>query len=124
MFKYKKAIIPVFTVIVALVLTIVVSAFNNKHGVKSTKLANFDYVMISGDPSDPADRTNPDNYQKQTGTISCPSGSAQFCKINAADDGTVNHKPVIPNPSALRTALINSNQTLPAPLTNQVWLKP
>ncbi|MBX3253293.1 MAG: hypothetical protein KF862_04045 [Chitinophagaceae bacterium] len=111
--KYKM-MLSIFAVIAAITLALGITAF------KSDKLADFDYVMTSGNPALNSDRINSANYTKQTGTVNCPEGSDAFCKIHATDNGS--GKPIITSGTALYNAL-NVNSSLPTEVGGSVWRK-
>lgn len=79
------------------------------------------FKFIGTDVTSASQRVNPDNYQQEA--VTCTFGSAVFCKIQAEPTGSP-AKPQIVSDEDLYEALYNSNGSLPAPLTNKVYLKP
>ena len=116
-----KIIIPVFTAIVAIVVTLFASAFTHKSVENKKKLDTFYYQMTSGNASSPSDRIDPGNYTQLSGSLSCPSGSSHFCQIKAEDDGS--GQPIISSGTALYNAL-DVNAPVPTAVPDEVFLKP
>lgn len=107
-----KIILPAVAAILAVAFVFAGSAF------KDVPASTFDYVMTTGDKTNPLHRTNPANYTQQSGTLSCPSGSTAFCKIRATDNGS--GKPIISSGTPLYNAL-NVSGPLPNEADNLVW---